>query len=292
MRTSLALAGNALWVAHLAPRARVQAFDLDGRALAAGFDVPREGSASTRVAALAVDADRRVWIADAGAGRVRAFSAFGRELAGLPRDDADRPGSFGEPVSVAADGVELDARLLVASRGERRHALQLVDPGGRAIASLRARGEPGRAFRGLGRCALRGEEVWACEPATGLVQVFRRGEFHCAFRPGGSASAVPVAVAPLEGGRAVVALGAEGESALLLCDTSGRVLRALARAGSEPGHVAEPEDVAVDVLAGSDRRTRVFAADCGGQRIQVFNVEGECYGAFARETEERAEGAR
>jgi hypothetical protein len=278
MRASLALHQGTLWIARLESGWRVVPHDLDGRALARGFAVPPEPGLRARVEALAVDADHRVWVADGGARRVRAFSAFGQELDGLPRGDADRPGQVGDPVGLAAQGVEQEALLLVAARGPRRHALQLVRPDGRLVASLRARGDAGEPFRSLSRCALRGRDVWACERGSGLVQAFRAGAFHAAFRA--PAGGLPECVQPLSDGRLLLATGGEERSALWLLDGSGRPVRALARAGEGDGQVFEPEDLAVEEAPGSDRRTRVVVADRMGARLQVFNLEGDCYGAF------------
>jgi hypothetical protein len=287
-RTSLALRHGILWVARWDLSWRVVPHDLDGRELSAGFAVPSEPSGRALVTSIAVDEDRRVWVADAGAGRVRAFTAFGRELEGLPRDAGDRAGSLAEPVSIDADGVEDGAVLLVASAGARQHALHLVPVGPRAGAarvSLRAR-DTAAGFAGLSRAALRGRHRFACEPSTGLVHAWRDGQFFFAFRaPDGGA---PVAVRALADGRLVLATGGEagGDAggddggALHLLDASGRLVRTLARGGRGEGDVQDPEDLAVEDGAASDARRRLVVADADGSRFQVFNLEGDCYGAF------------
>jgi hypothetical protein len=94
-----------------------------------------------------------------------------------------------------------------------------------------------------------------------------------------------VAVAPLADGRLVLAVGG-GKSALLLCDATGHLLRVLARGGSDEGAVFHPSDVVV-AEDEDDRRTRVAVIDRDGDRVQMFTLEGRCYGAFA----EGAEGA-
>ena len=73
-------------------------------------------------------------------------------------------------------------------------------------------------------------------------------------------------------------------SALLLVDPAGRVMRVLAREPLGPGDLEEgsieqPGDVVVAPGA-DDGETRVAAIDRDGERVQVFSLEGRCYGAF------------
>jgi len=200
--TSLAARHGTLWVARWNRTWRVTPHDFDGRELAPGFVVRPEGTARVTIASIAVDEDRRVWIADTGSERVRAFTAFGRELEGLPRGASDRAGSLAGPIAIDSEGVEEEARIVVASIGVRRNALHVVRADGRASVSLRPR-DADVGFSGLGRVAFgpRGL-VLACEPASGLVLVWRDGQFHFAFRaPDGR---VPVAVRALGDGRSIV----------------------------------------------------------------------------------------
>jgi len=279
-RTSLALRHGILWVARWDLSWRVVPHDLDGIELSAGFAIPGESAGRALVTSIAVDEDRRVWVSDAGAGRVRTFSAFGRELEGLPRGDGDRAGSIADPISVDADGVEDGAVLLVASAGARKHALHLVPIGPRANparVSLRAR-DTAEGFAGLARAALRGRFQFACEPSTGLVHAWRDGQFFFAFRA--PDAGVPVAVRPLPDGRLVLATSGDDGGAVHLLDAAGRLVRTLARGGDGEGDVADPEDLAVEDGDASDARRRVVVADAAGSRFQVFSLEGDCYGAF------------
>ena len=88
----------------------------------------------------------------------------------------------------------------------------------------------------------------------------------------------PVAAVPLPDGRIVVAQGGV-QSALFVVDAAGRLQRVLARTGVEQGCVFEPADVAVE-LSERDRTTRVVAIDMDAERVQVFTLEGRCYGSF------------
>lgn len=286
--TSLAARHGTLWVARWNGDWRVVPHDFDGRELASGFVVPPDGTARVTIASIAVDEDRRVWIADTGAERVRAFTAFGRELEGLPRAAMDRAGSTAGPISIDTEGVEDEARIVVASIGARRNALHVVRADGRASVSLRPR-DVDVGFQGLGRVAFgpRGL-VLACESASGLVLAWRDGQFHFAFRaPEGR---VPIAARALGDGRIVVASSDEDGGGLDLVDAAGRLIRALARGGSDADGLADPEDIAVLESVGSDRRTRVVVADSAGTRLSVWNLEGDSYGAFEPVAERAAEG--
>ena len=282
MNASLALSGSILWVARSARTAEVRAYDLDGRPLGPGFSFAGRRGGAASAAGIALDADRRLWIADRLGARVRCFTLFGRELDGLGADAdpaLDRLGAVGRPVAVASAGVEDEQVVWVASAGARRHALQAFERGGR-VRSLRPEGDPLGAFRGLAGLAVRGERAWACEPGAARVQVFRQGEFHYLLRvaPGRRGAAAALALAPLSDGRLVVACAGE-RTGLLLVDAGGRLLRVLAEQGSEEGSLEEPCAVAVHE-GERDRTTRVAALDRSGDRVQVFSLEGRCFGAF------------
>ena len=161
MHGSLALAGGVLWVARWARTLSVRPYDLDGRRLAGGFDFRDAEVGASDASGLAVDDDRRLWVADRRGGVVRAFTVFGAAshrlgvLPGAPAPD-DAPGAIAEPVGIAAEGSADRLRLFVANGGERRHALQVFDERGLLVRSLASEGDPHRRFRGLEGVALRG----------------------------------------------------------------------------------------------------------------------------------------
>lgn len=295
--TSLAARHGILWVARWDLGWRVVPHDFDGRELAAGFVVPPEDGTRVDLRSITVDEDRRVWIVDSAANRVRAFTAFGGELAGLPRGTADAVGSFANAVAVDATGVEEDARIAVASSGARKHALHLVRPDARAAVSLQPR-DKSEGFAGLGRIAFGPRGILlACEPTAGLVHVWRDGRFHFAFRlpderertAGRAPACEPTAVRALADGRIVVASTGDEGGALHLFDGAGRLVRRLADGGDREGALLDPEDIALAETSGPDRRTRVVVADLAGSRLQVFNLEGDCYGAFGNVVQPLAE---
>ncbi len=281
---SLCLAGNVLYVGRQAKTAWVTSYDLDGRLLKLHFRFrdPRTGRSSA--AGLAVDADHRIWVADSAAERLRSFTLFGREivtLGGDSLDGEDRAGSIGTPVDVLTLGRDEDLEIVVASAGERRHAVQYLNVEHGRSRSLRPLGDPDESFQGVVRLAFHDPYLWICERRARRIQVFRGGEFHYAFRiplaRGGFAE--PAGLAPLEDGRVAVAVCGE-TSGVLLVDRSGRVLDVLAEGGEEGGKVFEPCAVVLE-RGTTDRRARVAVLDRGGDRIQLFNLEGRCYGSFA-----------
>ena len=90
--------------------------------------------------------------------------------------------------------------------------------------------------------------------------------------------ATVASAASVEDGRAVLAHGGD-QSALLLVDGAGRLLSRLAGHGADEGLVRDPEDVVVEP-GESDHKTRVAVLDADGARVQVFTLDGGCYGSF------------
>ena len=84
-------------------------FDFDGRPVSRGFRLEGRDGARCEARALAVDLDRRLWIADAVAGGLRALTFSGLEVGGIDSQgdpEADRPSAFGDSSGIAVDGVE------------------------------------------------------------------------------------------------------------------------------------------------------------------------------------------
>lgn len=283
MQGALAVKNGVLYVGRHAKTASVCAYDLDGHALETSFTFKDERVGRSTVSGLAIDEDRRVWVADRAAGRVRCFSLFGQELftfGGEAGDLEDRRGRIGVPVDVCVAGCDDELQVLVASDGLRRHALQWLHAETARVRSLAPQGDPRERFDRIHAVASAGRFLYACESRARRIQVYRDGEFHFLLRvPSARGDYVePVAVAGVADGRVVVAVGGP-QSALLLMDRAGRVDRVLAGPGSDSGCVSEPGDVDVEEGA-SDRTTRVVAIDRDGERVQVFTLEGTCYGAF------------
>lgn len=277
MQGSLAFHAGVLYVGRHALSASVAAFDLDGRALETRFTFRDQGQGRSSVDGLALDGDHRIWVADGGARRVRAFTLFGQEVAsvgGEEHDERDAAGRIGTPVAVATYGADDDLHVVVASRGVRRHALQVLHPASGRSRSLRPRGDPEGQFRGLCAVDVTGRDTFACEAGRGRVQVFRDGEFHfeIALPLAPDAHATGIACAP--DGRLVVAVGG-ARPGLLVLNAAGRLERVLA----EDEGLVDPGDVAV-ACGASDEETRIAVIDRDGERVQVFTLGGRCFGAF------------
>lgn len=286
MSGRLALARGVLWVGRHAGAAHVRAYDLDGRPLGPGFSFRDGSSGGSSVVGLAVDSDRGLWVADGRASRVRRFTVFGRETRGFAAavtGGRDGRGALAELADLALlqdEHGERAPRLLVASGGWRRHALQVFDDDGVWLDSLRSEGDPQEPFRGVSAAAACGRWIAAAEGGRGLVQVFRDGEFHFLVRPtpaGGGAVEV-TALAMLEDGRMAVGLsGGETRSALLLLDRAGRLVAQLAEGGTGHGQVLDPRGLAVEP-GQDDRQTRLAVLDRDAERVQVLSLDGRCFG--------------
>jgi len=288
MQGALALVNGVLYVGRHEATAHVRPYDLDGRPLSEGFSFRGPGGEACALGGLAVDEDHHIWIGDRLAEQVRGFTLFGREFAafsGVQAGSADVRGGLTQLVDLAlvrpAGHEEVEPALIVARGGWRRHAVQLFTTEGRWSGSLKPQGDPIGRFRGVRAVSSLGRLVYVCEGRPGRIQVFRDGEFHFQFtipvRAGGAFE--PVAVAPLESGRLVVACGGE-ESGLLLVDAGGRLVRVLAEAGTEAGQVREPNDLEAEAGdAGSD--PRIVAIDLDAERVQVFTLGGRCHGELS-----------
>ncbi len=289
MTGSLALHRGSLYVGSEEKTARVRVFDLDGRERNPGFSFRDARAGRSAAAGVAVDDDRRVWVADTPCSRVRCFSIFGKEETGLglaldaplatpPFDDAR--GRITVPVDVVVRGDSEEATIVVASGGERRHAVQVFDLARGYVYSPAPDGRPHGTFRGVRGIALSGRFLYVADATGGRVHVYRDGGFHFSFtlRTAGGAPFEPVAVAPFEDGRMVIAC-AGAASALLLVDPSGVLERVLAEDGEHDGGVAHPGDVVCEGAGGAGARVAVIDRDA--ERVQIFTREGRCYGAFA-----------
>ncbi len=284
MQGSLCQAGGVLYVGRHAKSASVTAFDLDGRLLQ-GIAEFRDGDAGRSSASgICVDEDHRLWVADGPGGCVRGFTLFGKQIAHLGTeiqgDPVDRRGALGTPVDVLASGADEEMVLVVASEGIRRHAVQVLDPEGGRTLSLRPLGDPHGRFQGVCALAARGEkELLVLESGVPRIQVFRGGHFHFSIpvdpgREGGRARAL--AITPE--GLVAVAFGG-GDAGVRVFDDNGRVVQRVAQGGSGEGQVEDACGLAVMPRDGA-QPARVFVLDRYGDRVQVFTLDGHCYGAF------------
>jgi hypothetical protein len=293
MRGALALSAGVVFVARRAGRALLELFDLDGRRISRAQLAcePAAAGAPAGVAlapaALAVDGERRAWVAAPEHGGLVAFNVFGARVAAVAgreeaRDPARPPrGALAAPAALAAvvDGSSTGALLWVASGGRRIEAVALVDEGAGTRARLASTGAPGEPFENVTALALLGAELWVGE-ARGRIQIFRGERFSRALALAGVAEDATLrALAPLPDGGALVALAGES-GGLVRVARDGAPIARLARAGAGAGELVEPEALVVDHGAGPSR-ARVFVLDRGATRLQAFDLDGACRGSFA-----------
>jgi hypothetical protein len=288
VRLGLAIDGGVLFVLDSGPGPRLSLFDLDGRLLQGGFPLDGVQGPAPGACDLAVDQDRRVWLADPLAGVVRGCTLFGRETMqlGAPVEPdaselerrADRAGALGSPVAVHLEGSSDDLRVLVGSRGRRRHGLQLFDAEGALIRSLRPRGESHGRFSGVEDVQLDGRFALASEPREGRVQVYRDLDFHALVSlPARHGERLePWAARRLVDGRFVVAFGGT-RSGVALLSRDGRFELELAGDGEAEGQVREPRALVVEP-GRTDALTRLFVSDREGERLQVLTLDGRVLG--------------
>lgn len=289
MHGAIALSAGVLFVGRSAKTATVQAYDLDGRVLGPCLTFRDPGRGRSSVAGLDVDADRRVWVADEAAAKLRGFTLFGRpiaELGGTAEDLLDVRSALGAPVAVRARGSDDELVLLVASGGRRRHALQLLRPFDARVRTLSSLGDPEAQFDDLADVhwssvttsqGLEQEFILACERRARRLQLFRDGRFDYSVAVRGR----PEAAVRLGDGRFVVALGDEGGAAddstgaVVLLGADGRHLRTLAGQGD----VVHPSGIAT-LPGDDDTETRLWVVDREGARVQLFTLDGRGWGAF------------
>lgn len=299
---SLCLDGGVLYVGSHEKTAHVRLFDLDGRELPGGFSFRDPERARSTVSSLVVDADRRVWLADTPAHRVRAFNLFGVEVEAVAADPADlarrsSPASEREPgdapgVPAAPTALALwpefggdpeRVGLVVGSAGRRRHACQVFDlETKRFLASLRPEGKADGTFRGVRSIAVSGRRLFVCEVGERSVQVFREDAFHYRFDPlarmRDPEGLETVAVRELANGRFLWLFGGR-RSGLHLLEPDGTRVRELAGHGREEGRLEDPDAMVVAPDA-EEGRSRVAVLDLEAERIQVFSLQGHCLGTF------------
>lgn len=290
--SALALSGGVLYVARGGRSLVVRCFDLLGRPLEAGFTWTPPAGGGVGVSALAVDEDRRLWVADRRAARVRLFHLFGaltHELIHTSDVHEDKAGHFARPQALFARGSSDDLELFIGSGGERRHGVQVFGPRGELLRSLRPRGEAHGRFAGITALGAAGRFTLAAE-ARGPVHVWRDREFHFEFRPDralGDRSGVGASVRALVArpdGSSILAFDS-GPVGLGLFDGAGHLVHVLAGGAGNGSHgpdvVVEP--VGLCLWEADDQGDeRLAVLDRGGARLLLLDLDGTGRGeAFA-----------
>lgn len=291
MSGSLRLEKHVLYVGLHALTAEVASFDLDGRPLETRFRFRDEEAGRSSVDGIDIDDDRRIWVADAAARKVRCFTLFGQEIASVGGGEPERDarGALGAPVDLRVTGTDDDTIVLVASAGERRHGLQalhIASGRGHSIAPL---GDPEGRFQRIRGIDVRNGVIAVCEAGAARVQVFDgdidgRATFRFSF-PVDASLGLPEAVGLVGDGRIVVATRAndarrEEESVdrvrgVHLFDAAGRHARVIAG----PETVDAILDLAIE-RSTNDRRTLLAVLDQEGARVKILSLDGRDFGSF------------
>ena len=194
----------------------------------------------------------RLYVAEAGAGRVRAFDRDGVEEA-VFRGDLERPAGL----ALAPDGT---LWVSDASRDE----LVAFAPDGRVARVLGARGRGPGELRAPGGLAASGAALAVADAGNRRVQVFRLDDGSSAsFELDALGACRPVDVA--WAGEELIVLDADAHE-LLRLDAQGGRSGALGAFGFPPGLFAAPGGLA---LAADG----LYVADTENHRVQVFDPE-------------------
>ena len=246
-----------------APGASAQLFQPDG-----SFE-----SRSGRFAepqGLAVDKAGRVYVADAGAGRVEVYDS-GEAGNGFLRTIGE--GKLVRPVGAWIDNRD---RLYVADAG--RDMVVQFEPYNNGQSAFRR--EWGGTGTELGRlinpryiATDRAGQVYVTDRANARVQWFKpQGGEHVPVAAFGTAEPPaffdPEGLARDEAGRLYVADESSGDGEIRAFDGRGFPIATIAGPGTGPGQVSSPRGLALDPFG------RVLVADAGNARVQAFKPLG------------------
>jgi len=205
-----------------------------------------------RPVAVAFGAQGRLYVAEAGAGRVRAFDRSGVEEA-VFRGGLERPAGL----APAPDG------LLWVSDASRDQLVAFAADG-RVVRTLGARGRGPGELREPGGVALAGNALAVADTGNRRVTVFRLDDGSAAsFALDALGVCRPVDVA--WAGEELIVLDADGHR-LVRLDARGEPAGELGAFGFPPGLFAAPAGLAL--AAGG-----LYVADTENHRVQVFDPE-------------------
>ena len=216
---------------------------------------------------LAVDKAGRIYVADAGAGRVEVFDS-GESGNGHLRTIGE--GKLVRPVGIWIDNRD---RLYVADAG--RDMVAQFEPYNNGASAFRR--EWGGTGTELGKlinpryiATDRAGQVFVTDRSNARVQWFKpQGGAHVPVAAFGTAEPPsffdPEGIARDETGRIYVADESAGDGEVRVFDGRGFPTATIAGPGSGPGQVSSPRGLALDPFG------RVLVADAGNSRVQAFN---------------------
>lgn len=170
-------------------------------------------------------------------------------------------------VAVGADG-----SVWVTDVSARHRVLEL-DPRGRVVREVGGPGSDSPVVVALdypNRVAFVGSEMWVSDSNHGRVVVFERsGGYVKALNLRGLIRGLAAVPGPTGDATAVAGVDASGNQ-IVLWDTGGAELGRFGEPGTTAGRLQFPNDVAV-----SADGSRLFVADTGNRRIQIWRIEWE-----------------
>ena len=219
---------------------------------------------------IAVDAMRRIYVADTFNHRIQVFESDGDFLFTF----GTVGNTLGELIEPRGITVDAAGQIYVADQGN--HRIHVFDSSGNALFAF-----GGRAFQSIDNGRFRRLEdvavdamqrIYAADSSTGRIQVFdASGNFLFAF--GGRVRIEGRFPAPrslaIDGMQRIYA--ADGDNGrILVFDASGQFLFAFGTPGpgSDPGQLNVPRGLAVDATK------RLYVVHSGVPPIQVFDIDG------------------
>jgi DNA-binding beta-propeller fold protein YncE/tetratricopeptide (TPR) repeat protein len=222
---------------------------------------------------VAVDAQGRIAVLDAGANKVRVFDGGGEQIL-VFGGSGKEAGGFDSPQGLAVDD---RGNIYVADTGNLK--IKKFDPQGKLLGSVGSEGPgPGQFKKPSGIKVDREAKILLLDRGKHTLQVFtsEKGEGTLLGPVSPQASValskeVPVEVAALAVDKRL--WGISGDSVAALNVTDGRKI---GTRGSEPGMLKNPRGIALDVSG------NFWVADTGNDRLQKFNREGSLLQVIGR----------
>ncbi len=208
---------------------------------------------------IAVDADNSIYVTDLKRGRIAVYNANGKFMKYI--GDSKGENLFENPRSIAID--RATGRIYVAD--SKRNFIVILDHDGKILAQIgkRGGGNGPAEFKDPVEVAVYENEVFVLDQQNVRIQVldldghFRR-QFHLR---GGAASDANGMAFDSQGRLFILAL-----NWIEVFSREGQLLFRFGRNGDQPGEFQSPKGVC------ADSRNRVYIADTGNLRIQVFQV--------------------
>jgi DNA-binding beta-propeller fold protein YncE len=220
--------------------------------------------------AVAIDAEGRIWVAEAFADRVRAFDKSGKEVASIGKTGSGK----GELCSPGGLAIAPDGSIFVADSGN--HRIERFTSKGDVLATfgewgwLRAAGLPQPALNEPLGLAIESNRLYVANARLHRVEVFSLDGEHLAMLGsrgvGDGQFERPTAVALDDKGFLYVA--DSGNNRIQSIDREGKFVRSWGEFGPWLNFFSDPTGIAW-------RDGLVYVADRDNHRVQVFGEDGE-----------------